>query len=144
MDNVKEAWAYITYIKNDYIFETYTTFINNKDAIVDKVEEPRATSVSNRPNGITKWEKNDKIRRSNYFPGQFRFSVLSELGASLAIITPDQKLIPIKTRERKTTSFNSNKGTNTGNIQPQKNISRGFSYAFRESKSKTNLSATLT
>ena len=51
MDSVGEAQASINSIKKkDYIVSVSINSIKNKDDIVDKVEEPRATSVSNRPN----------------------------------------------------------------------------------------------
>ena len=51
MYSVEEAQASITSIKNkDNLVDTYIASIKKNDEIVDKVEEPSATSVSNRPN----------------------------------------------------------------------------------------------
>ena len=50
IDNVEEYWASITSITKGEIVNAYITFIKNKYDTVNKLEESRDTSVSNRPN----------------------------------------------------------------------------------------------
>ena len=58
VDNFEEALASITSIKKKYdIVNAYITSIKNKDDTVEKVEESRNASLSNRPNKITQLGK---------------------------------------------------------------------------------------
>ena len=87
MDNVEEAWEYITSTKKKY-------------DIFNEVEEPRAVSVSNKTNEITQISNKKKTVEVIISQENLDISVLSGLGASLASITPDQKDIPRKNKRK--------------------------------------------
>ena len=111
-----------------------------KDDTVDKVEESRDTSVSNRPNEITKSEKLIKPPEIIIPKDNLDISVLSVLGSSLSSVTPDQKIIPLKNKRKETPAVSIiRKEPIQETVNPRK-ISQGYSLMHPEKEIRHKMS----